>query len=80
MSVMMTVTTSQRSSDHGHPQKLPRLSRMGVSAKGLMHRSKVSLFDHLVGAAHQWQRKGHSECFSRLEVDHELHFCLLFDR
>ena len=38
----------------------------------LMHRSKKHLFDHLVGAAEQWQRHCDAERVGGLEVDGEL--------
>jgi len=77
-----------------HPRPKPNFVRFGPKAdkrgRGWIVRfvpiatdapqQTASLFDHLVCTAHQWERKGHSECFSRLEVDHELHFRLLFDR
>src|SRR5215204_4049525 len=38
------------------------------------------LFDDLVGSTEQWQRELHTECQRRLEIDCELHFCVLLDR
>src|SRR5262252_5802615 len=35
---------------------------------------KFQLFDHLVGAANQWQRNGKAEYFRSLEIDNKLDF------
>src|SRR5262249_52613826 len=37
-------------------------------------------FDHLVGAAHQWERHGDAERLRGLHVDDQLEFCDLLDR
>ena len=50
------------------------------SAKGLMHRSKASLFDHLVGADKKRGRHSKAERFGSLHVDHELEFDRLLYR
>jgi hypothetical protein len=51
-----------------------------VPNSGLMHRSKPSLFDHLIGAGKQRWRDFEAERFGRLQIDDEIEFGWLFDR
>src|SRR5215510_4151689 len=46
----------------------------------LMRRSKRGLFDHLVGAAEQWQRHADAERLGSLEIEEHLDFRGLLNR
>ena len=52
----------------------------GVAAARLYgRRTAKGLFDHLVGAAEQWQRNGQPKCLGSLEVDNQFDFRGLLD-
>jgi hypothetical protein len=42
--------------------------------------SKMTLFDHLVGATGHMRRDGDAERFGGLEIDDQLHFCCTLNR
>src|SRR5262245_63276341 len=67
--------------ESGHKQDDHALTLRAIS--GSMHRKKmyrVSLFDHLVGAAKQWQRDREAECPRGLEINDQLDSRFLLDR
>ena len=60
----------------GYPPRLPVNvdipARQPSATCGIMHRSKTSLFDHLVGAGEQHRRHLEAEGVRRLEINHHL--------
>src|SRR3954471_12484694 len=63
-----------------YPRKQASGGSPSMSAKCQTRTSGMLSFDDLVGATQQWQRELHTECQRRLEIDCELHFCVLLDR
>ena len=53
------------------------LAAVSIRSRMILSRSRVYLFDHLVGAAEQWQRERETKSFRGLEVQHQLDFTRL---
>jgi hypothetical protein len=51
---------------------LARLALPKSATTGLMHRSKPSLFDHLVSDREHARQNCQAQCLGGLEVDHQL--------
>ena len=46
----------------------------------LTHRTKLRLFDHLIGTAEQRERDGNAERFSGFQIDYQFDRCGLLHR